>query len=102
MYCKGFCDSAGTTHGDPQVSPDFERSGSFIGVGGLAVAAFLYGYSAIALPSLLHSVLLPLLWLAFLVVASVLFTRRPRVVMLLPLLAVVVWFGVLVGPVLLR
>jgi hypothetical protein len=98
LLCKGFSDRSGIGQRDRQVSSDFERSGPFIGVGGLAVAAFLYGYSAIALPSLLHSVVLPLLWLAFLVVASVFFTRRPRLVMLLPLLAVATWFAVLLAP----
>ena len=35
----------------------------------MAVAAFLYGYAAIALPGSLHSVVLPLLWLALFVLA---------------------------------
>jgi hypothetical protein len=79
------------------VKRDLERSGPFIGIGGLAVAAFLYGYSAVALPSLLHSVVLPLVWLGFFALGCVWFTRRPVGMVVLPVLAVVVWFAVLLG-----
>ena len=72
---------------------NLEQSGPFIGVGGLAVALFLYGYSAIAAPSIVNSVLLPLFWLALFVVASVWFTRHPVRVIWLPVIAVVVWFA---------
>ena len=74
---------------------DLERSGPFIGIGGLAVAAFLYGYSALALPSVLHSIVLPLVWLAFFALGCAWFTRRPVAMVVLPALAVVVWFAVL-------
>ena len=76
---------------------NLERSGPFIGVGGMAVALFLYGYTAIALPSGLHSVLMPLLWLALFVLACRWFTARPKAVVLLPLVAVVVWFGLVLA-----
>lgn len=76
---------------------DLERSGPFIGVGGMAVALFLYGYTAIALPSWLHSVLMPLLWLALFVLACRWFTARPKAVVLLPLVAVAAWFGLVLG-----
>ena len=69
--------------------------GPFIAIGGLAVAAFLYGYSAIALPSLVHSVVLPLLWLLLFGLACAWFTRRPRLVVVLPVIAFVAWFAVL-------
>jgi hypothetical protein len=69
--------------------------GPFIAIGGLAVAAFLYGYSAIALPSLVHSVVLPLLWLLLFVLACAWFTRRPRLVVVLPVIAFALWFAVL-------
>ena len=69
--------------------------GPFIAIGGLAVAAFLYGYSAIALPSLVHSVVLPLSWLLLFGLACAWFTRHPRRVVVLPAIAIVVWFAVL-------
>ena len=72
---------------------DFEQSGPFIAIGGLAVAAFLYGYSAIALPGLVNSVLLPLLWLVLLVLATRWFTSHPARTLWLPLVAVAVWFA---------
>ena len=74
---------------------DLRDSGPFIGVGGMAVVAFLYGYTAIAFPSVLHSVVMPLLWLALLVVSIRWFTRRPRGIVLLPVVAVVAWFVLL-------
>ena len=74
---------------------NLEQSGPFIGVGGLAVALFLYGYSAITLPSLVNSVLLPLLWLVLFVLATRWFTRHPRRAVWLPVVAVVVWFAVM-------
>jgi hypothetical protein len=54
---------------------------------------FLYGYSAIAAPSIVNSVLLPLFWLAMFVVACVWFTRHPVRAIWLPVIAVVVWFA---------
>jgi hypothetical protein len=77
------------------VKSNLEQSGPFIGVGGLAVALFLYGYSAIALPSFVNSVLLPLFWLALFVLSTRWFTRRPVHVIWLPVVAVVVWFAVM-------
>jgi hypothetical protein len=79
------------------VSHDFSTSGPFIGVGGLAVAAFLYGYTAIALPSLLHSLVLPAVWLVLFVLACRWFTRHPYRALSLPFLAIALWFAVLVG-----
>jgi hypothetical protein len=77
------------------VKHNLEQSGPFIGVGGLAVALFLYGYSAIALPSVVNSVLLPLLWLALFVLATRWFTRHPVRVVWLPVVAIVAWFAVM-------
>lgn len=75
------------------MTQDFEKSGPFFGVGGLAVAFFLYAYVAIATPGLVTSVLLPLVWLTLLVVSFRWFTRRPRAAMALPVVAVAVWFA---------
>ncbi len=72
---------------------DFAQSGPFIGIGGLAVAAFLYGYSAIALPSLLTRALLPLCWIVLFVLACAWFSKHPYRVMSLPVLAIAVWLA---------
>ena len=72
---------------------ELDKSGPFFAVGGLAVAFFLYAYSAIALPGGLNSLGLPLFWLALLVVATRWFTRRPKASMLLPVVAITVWFA---------
>lgn len=72
---------------------NLEQSGPFIAISGLAVAAFLYGWSAIALPGWLNSVVLPLVWLVLLVVATRWFTPHPRRSLLLPVVAVAVWFA---------
>ena len=72
---------------------ELDKSGPFFAVGGLAVAFFLYAYSAIAFPGWLNSLVLPLFWLALLVVATRWFTRRPKASMLLPVVAITVWFA---------
>jgi ABC-type methionine transport system permease subunit len=79
------------------VKHDLSQSGPFIGVGGLAVAAFLYGYSAFALPSVLHSVVMPLLWLASFVLGCIWFTRRPTGIIALPVVMILLWFALLLG-----
>ena len=70
---------------------------SFIGLGGLAVAVFLYGYSAIALPSWLHSLLMPVLWLVLFLLACAWFTPHPRRLPVLAAIAVVGWFALMIG-----
>jgi hypothetical protein len=77
------------------VKNNLEQSGPFLGIGGLAVAAFLFGYSAIALPSIVNSVVLPLLWLALFVLAMAWFGTRPRATMWLPVVAIAAWFAVM-------
>lgn len=76
---------------------DLPQAGPFLGLGGLAVAAFLYGYSAIALPSLLHSLVLPLVWLVLLVLACAWFSRHPLRVLALPVVALAVWFAAMLA-----
>ena len=73
---------------------DFEKSGPFFAVGGLAVAFFLYAYVAIVMPSVVNTIVLPLVWTALFVVSLRWFTRRPKAAMALPVVAVVVWFAV--------
>jgi hypothetical protein len=77
------------------VTPNLAQSGSWIGVGGMTVALFLYLYSAFVLPSWTHSVLLPAVWLLLFVLAVRWFTRHPYRVLSLPVVALVVWFAVL-------
>ena len=79
------------------MSPQLDRSGPFIGIGGLAVAAFLYGYTAVALPGLLHSVVLPLVWLVLFALGCAWFTSHPYRVLGLPALAIALWFVVMLG-----
>lgn len=76
---------------------NLHKSGPFLGIGGMAVAAFLYGYAAIAVPGVLHSLVMPLLWLAIFVLACRWFTRRPVGVVALPVVAVALWFGLLLA-----
>ena len=73
---------------------DLRRTGPFIGIGGVVVVA---AYVAIAFASVLHSVVMPLLWLAIFVLACRWFTRRPRAVVLLPAVAAVLWFALLLA-----
>jgi hypothetical protein len=80
-----------------RVKHDLAKSGPFIGVGGMAVVAFLYGYTAIAFPSWLHSLVMPVLWLVLFVVSCSWFTRRPRAVVLLPVVATALWFVLLLA-----
>ena len=74
--------------------PDLARSGSWIGMSGLAVAVFLYGYTAIVLPGLLFTLLMPALWLVLLVLGCRWFGCHPYRVLVLPVLALGIWFAV--------
>ena len=76
---------------------DLRQTGPFIGIGGVVVVAFLYAYVAIAFPSVLHSVVMPLLWLAIFVLACRWFTRRPRAAAVLPMVAALFWFALLLA-----
>ncbi|HET7388154.1 MAG TPA: hypothetical protein VFJ19_15985 [Nocardioidaceae bacterium] len=76
---------------------NFESSGSFIGIGGLVVALFLYGYAAIALPSLLHTLAMPLFWLVLFVLGCRRFGRHPYRSLVLAVAAFAVWFALMLG-----
>jgi hypothetical protein len=69
-----------------------------VGVGGLVAVGFLYGYTAIASPGLVHSLVLPALWVLLFALACAWFTRRPVGVAVLPVVALVVWAAAVVGP----
>lgn len=77
---------------------NLQQSGPWIGVGGMVVVLFLYGYSAVARPSWVDSLLLPLLWLLLFGLALRWFSRRPYAVLALPVVALAAWFAaMLVG-----
>ncbi len=61
------------------------------------VALFLYGYTAIALPSWLHTLVMPVVWLLLFALSCAWFTRRPKADMVLPVVAVALWFAVVLG-----
>jgi hypothetical protein len=75
------------------VTPKLGQSGAWIGMGGMAVALFLYAWSALVLQDLLFSVALPLLWLVFFVLSCRWFMTRPYRVLSLPMVAIAVWFA---------
>ena len=74
------------------MKPDLEQSGSWIGMAGIAVAFFLYGYSAFVVRDVLTIVVLPLFWLLILVLGCRWFMTHPYRVLALPLAAIGVWF----------
>ena len=59
---------------------------------GMAVAFFLYGYSAFVIRDVLSVVVLPLFWVVLFVLGCRWFMTRPYRVLALPVLAVAVWF----------
>lgn len=62
-------------------------------MGGMAVAFFLYAWSALVLRGALFSVGLPLLWLVFFVLACRWFMTCPYRVLALPFVLVALWFA---------
>lgn len=66
----------------------------FVAMAGMAGSFFLYAASVLLAPWWAVAALLAL-WAALLVVACRWFTRRPRLSVVLPLVAVVVWWVVL-------
>jgi hypothetical protein len=71
---------------------DLRRSGSFIGMAGMACAGFLYFASGLVAPGW-AVVVLCVFWLALLVLGFRWFMTRPLHVLALPLVAVAVWFA---------
>jgi len=67
----------------------------FVAMAGLAGCFFLYAASVLIAPWWAVAALLAF-WAVLLVVACRWFTRRPRLSVVLPVVAVVVWWGVLV------
>jgi hypothetical protein len=59
---------------------------------GIAVAFFLYAYSAFVVRDVLTVVVLPLLWVGLLVLGCRWFMAHPYRLLLLPVVAVATWF----------
>ncbi|MEI5675636.1 MULTISPECIES: hypothetical protein [unclassified Nocardioides] len=68
----------------------------FVGMGGLVSVLFLYGASGLLAPWW-AVVLLLLVWLVLFVQACRWWTPRPRAVAVLPVVATVVWFAVILS-----
>ena len=66
----------------------------FVGMAGMACAFFLYAASGLVAPPWGVAVLL-LVWLALFVLAVRWWTPHPRRLLLLPVVAVALWFGLL-------
>lgn len=79
------------------LKPNFEKSGSWIGMSGMAMSFFLYAYSAIALPDIVTVLVLPLVWLILFVLSARWFMTRPLHVLALPVVAIGVWFAVMLS-----
>ena len=71
---------------------NLKQSGSWIGMSGIAVAFFLYGYSAFVLRDVLSVVILPLIWIVIFVLGCAWFMKYPYRVLLLPVVVIGVWF----------
>ncbi len=66
----------------------------FVGMAGMAAAFFLYGASGLVAPVWALTVLL-FVWLVLFVTACRWWTPHPKRVLVLPVVALVVWFAVL-------
>jgi hypothetical protein len=74
------------------VKLNLQQSGSFIGLAGIAVMAFLYFFSGLVAP-LWAVIVLNVIWLAHLVLGCRWFMKHPVRVFFLPISLAVIWFG---------
>lgn len=72
---------------------NLEQSGSWIGMSGMAVALFLYAYSAVVVADIVTIVVLPLIWIVLFVLGCRWFMTHPHRVLVLPVVAVAAWFA---------
>ncbi|HWL98135.1 MAG TPA: hypothetical protein VNP20_12360 [Nocardioidaceae bacterium] len=75
---------------------NLRRSGPWIGMAGLVTMLWLYGASALVAPPWAVAVLV-VLWLVQFVLACRWFSRRPYVVLAMPVIAIVVWLSAIVA-----
>ncbi len=71
---------------------NLEQSGPWIGVSGMVVTLFLYGYSAVVLHDVMSLVVLPVVWLLLFALSVAWFTKHPYRVLALPVAATGAWF----------
>lgn len=71
---------------------NLRRSGPWIGMAGMFCVLWLYGASGLVAPAW-AVVLLIVLWLVQFVLACRWFNRRPYAVLVLPVVALLLWFG---------
>jgi hypothetical protein len=71
---------------------NLRNSGSFIGIAGIAVMAFLYFFSGLVAP-LWAVIVLNVIWLVHLVLGCRWFVTHPVRVLFLPVSLAVIWFG---------
>lgn len=70
--------------------PELDKSGSFIGMSGLAAMLFVYAASVLVFAWWIVALLI-VVWMAIFVQACRWFVDRPRTVFALPFLALLVW-----------
>jgi len=80
------------TQGYDAMMANLSRSGSFIGIGGIAVMAFLYFASGLVAP-LWAVIVLNAIWLVHLVLGCKWFMTHPIRVLFLPVSLAVIWIG---------
>lgn len=68
----------------------------FVGMAGMAGAFFLYAASGLLAPWWVVGLLL-VLWVVLFVIACSWFTPHPKRVVVIPVVAVVLWFGIVVA-----
>jgi hypothetical protein len=81
----------------PMKRLNLRRSGPWIGIAGLFCVLWLYGASKLAGATTTALVLLLLLWLVQFVLACRWFSRRPYAVLVMPVVALALWFGVIMA-----
>lgn len=74
---------------------NLKQSGAWIGMAGLSVTLFLYGYSAVVVRDAWSLVVLPVVWIVLFVLACLWFMKHPYRVLVLPVVAAVLWFAVI-------
>ena len=68
----------------------------FVGMAGMACAFFMYAASGLVAPWWGVTLLL-LLWLVLFVIGCTWWTRYPKRLLVLPVVAVALWFGLITG-----
>ncbi len=75
---------------------NLRRSGPWIGMTGLVSVLWLYGAAGLVAPAW-AVVALVALWLVQFVLACRWFNRRPYVVLVMPVIAIALWFGAIMA-----